>query len=150
MGCNHMQSTRSLSMTRGSALPVRPVLGGDLALHIWLQPSLRIVTAAMHMVTATTTHGHSRYYEWSQPLLHMVTACPRGRFRSRRASRPSPIWPKAVDSAKLEAASSSTRGSGRAPRGLTSTPGSAEPPRAARRALRRYMCRSRELARWAL
>jgi hypothetical protein len=49
---------------------------------------------------------------------------------------------KAVESAGLEAASSSTRGSGWAPSGLASSPGSAELPRAAGRALRRRRSRA--------
>jgi hypothetical protein len=47
-----------------------------------------------------------------------------------------PIWPKAAESATLEAASSSSRGSGWAPNGLSSAPGRAEPPEPATRALR--------------
>ena len=58
-----------------------------------------------------------------------------------------PGWPKAVQSAALEAAGSSTRGSGWAPSGRASSPGSAEQPRAGRRALRRRKSRAQALPR---
>eukprot|EP00964_Phaeocystis_antarctica_P083878 scaffold52809_cov42-Phaeocystis_antarctica.AAC.1 len=58
-----------------------------------------------------------------------------------------PARSKAVESAALEAANSSTRGSGWAPSGPASLPGSAEPARAARRALRRHRVQAGALQR---
>ena len=59
------------------------------------------------------------------------------------------VWvlTETVGSAALEAARSSTRGSGWAPSGPVSPPGSAEPPRAARRALGRRALGRRALRR---
>eukprot|EP00964_Phaeocystis_antarctica_P096518 scaffold62814_cov35-Phaeocystis_antarctica.AAC.2 len=63
---------------------------------------------------------------------------------------PPPEWSKAVESAALEAASSSTQGSGWAPRGPTPRPGCLEPPGAGRCALRRRRSRARALPRGSL
>eukprot|EP00964_Phaeocystis_antarctica_P013004 scaffold7125_cov54-Phaeocystis_antarctica.AAC.4 len=77
---------------------------------------------------------------------------PRPGGRQRKGTRcsgvrVSPEWSKAVKSAASEAASSSTRGSGGAPSGPASRPGSAELPRATRRALRRRRRRAGALPR---
>eukprot|EP00964_Phaeocystis_antarctica_P052626 scaffold30832_cov67-Phaeocystis_antarctica.AAC.4 len=61
-----------------------------------------------------------------------------------------PGWPRVVESATVEAAGSSTQSSGRAPSGSASDPGSAKPPRAARRALKWRRGRARALPRGAL
>eukprot|EP00964_Phaeocystis_antarctica_P067719 scaffold40996_cov55-Phaeocystis_antarctica.AAC.2 len=59
-----------------------------------------------------------------------------------RTARAPPEGSTAVESATLEAARSSTRGSGWALSARYLSPGSAEAPRAARRALRRHRSRA--------
>eukprot|EP00964_Phaeocystis_antarctica_P147291 scaffold113826_cov55-Phaeocystis_antarctica.AAC.2 len=80
----------------------------------------------------------------------MLTAYARARYLSCRAPSSRPGCSKAVESAAMETASSSTRGSGWAPGGPASRPGSAELPRAARRALRRHRSRAGALPRGVL
>eukprot|EP00964_Phaeocystis_antarctica_P049424 scaffold28661_cov41-Phaeocystis_antarctica.AAC.1 len=100
---------------------------------------------------APTVYQHTSSSLASSPayLTYQLTYAPRPAPASGPACRAPPGGSTAVESASMEAVSSSTRGSGWAPNGLASPPGSAEPPRTARRAMKRRRRQTRILHRGA-